>query len=122
MRKSVATITLLLASAVATAADCNKPSKPSLPDGATATKEQMLAGQKAVKAFQSDLFNYRGCLEAIIEKSRAAAKGAAEGDFEKAQTIYNQATNAYNEAVSMEQDIAGQFNTEIREYKAALAK
>ena len=44
----------------------------------------------------------------IAERERAAAKVA-----------YDKAVETYNAAVSKEEEVAGQFNTEIREYKAA---
>jgi hypothetical protein len=42
-------------------------------------------------------------------------------DEEKAaaQETYQKGVDAYNAAVSKEEEVAGQFNTEIREYKAA---
>ena len=55
--------TLMLGSATALAGDCNKPASPELPDGANASMEEMLAGQQAVKAFQTENLEYMDCLE-----------------------------------------------------------
>ena len=38
---------------------------------------------------------------------------------DEATAAYNKAVEMYNAAVSAEEEVAGQFNTEIREYKAA---
>jgi hypothetical protein len=114
-----AVVGLALYSASTLAEDCVAPDAPQIPDGATSTMEQMLAGQKAVKAFQAANIEYMGCLESGLSAAEAALKDAAEDDQPAAKTKYDSAVEAYNSAVSKEEEVAGQFNTEIREYKAA---
>jgi hypothetical protein len=99
-------------------AECVAPDRPALPDGTSATMEQMLAGQKAVKAFQEANVAYMKCLEETFTAAEATVKAGGDGAAE-AQKTYTDAVDAYNEAVSAEEAVAGQFNTEIREYKAA---
>ena len=106
---------LALGSAVSLAEDCQKPGMPDLPDGASATMEQMLEGQQAVKTFQAALMDYLKCLEPQMAEAQAAAEQGTEG----AADSYKQLEETYNTGVSMEEDVAGRFNTEIREYKAA---
>lgn len=108
---------LALGSTISLAGECVQPSAPELPDGAKAAMEDMLAGQQAVKAFQSSNLEYMACLE----KENAAAQAAMpEGSDEEKKAAQEKSFNdAYNAAVSQEEEIAGQFNTEIREYKAA---
>ncbi|WP_116367832.1 hypothetical protein [Parahaliea mediterranea] len=117
---SIALATLALGSTAAFA-DCTKPDAPNLPNGASATMEDMLAGQKAVKAFQSANVEYMKCLEEVFTSAEAKVKegGLAEDVLAETQKTYNDAVEAYNAAVSSEESVAGQFNTEIREYKAA---
>lgn len=113
--------TLALGSTVAVA-DCVKPDQPSLPDGASASMEDMLAGQKAVKAFQEANLDYMGCLEETFTAAKAKIESGKVDSKETAEELksnYEKAVDAYNSAVSMEETVAGQFNTEIREYKAA---
>ncbi len=110
-----ALLSLALGSGTALAADCTAPEPPELPDGATSNMEQMLAGQKAVKAYQALNMDYMKCLEPALAAAEAELEGGAEGAAEK----YKQIEEAYNAAVSAEEAVAGQFNTEIREYKAA---
>jgi len=110
-----AALVLAISSPAAFAGDCTAPEAPQLPDGATATMDDMLAGQQAVKAFQAANLEYMQCLEPKLAAAEAALK---EGD-EGAKEIYQQAQDSYNAAVSVEEEVAGQFNTEIREYKAA---
>jgi hypothetical protein len=108
-------LALSLGSAASFAGDCEQPNAPQLPDGASSSMEQMLAGQKSVKAFQTANLEYMACLEPQLTAAQAAAKEGAE----EARATHKQIEEAYNAAVSMEEEVAGQFNTEIREYKAA---
>ena len=115
-----AALALALGSSTGMAGDCSGPQAPSLPDGATASMEDMLAGQKAIKAYQAANLEYMGCLEKEFTAAEAAVlESSSEDDKKAAQTTYQEAVDAYNAAVSQEEEIAGQFNTEIREYKAA---
>lgn len=115
---TLAMMGLALASSAAMAEDCVAPDAPAaLPDGGTSSMEQMLEGQKSVKAFQAVNLEYMKCLEPQIEAASAAA--AAEGASDEAKTSLKDLEESYNAAVSQEEELAGQFNTEIREYKAA---
>jgi hypothetical protein len=110
-----AALGLIAGNTTALAADCTAPTAPALPDGATANMEQMLEGQQAVKAFQAATLEYMKCLEPALNAAEAGIKAGEEG----AEAAYQAAQEAYNGAVSAEEAVAGQFNTEIREYKAA---
>jgi len=110
---------LVLVSPFSMASDCTAPDTPQLPNGATSTMEQMLGGQKAVKTFQTANLEYMACLEENLKATEEAAKAASDEEKETAQATYDQAVETYNAAVSKEEEVAGQFNTEIREYKAA---
>ncbi|PLW83460.1 hypothetical protein CWI75_03650 [Kineobactrum sediminis] len=109
---------LFVGSSMAMAAECVQPEAPTLPDGASASMEEMIAGQQAVKSFQAENVEYMRCLDEAMQKARVAVE-KGKGDPEANQAIYADAVDAYNEAVSIEESVAGQFNTEIREYKAA---
>ena len=112
---------LTLGSSVALA-ECEQPEAPQLPDGANATMEQMLDGQKAVKVFQEANVEYMKCLETAFNAAAETVKNGADEAEEviaEARESYEEAVEAYNAAVSAEESVAGQFNTEVREYKAA---
>lgn len=101
-------------------AECDAPELPTLPDGATSTMEDMLDGQKAVKAYQSANLEYMGCLEQAFTQAEEQFKSLQDSTAkDAAKKTYDEAVEAYNAAVSKEEEIAGQFNVEIREYKAA---
>jgi hypothetical protein len=109
---------LAFASSASFAGDCQAPDMPELPDGASATMEQMLAGQKAVKAFQAANMDYMGCVEDALTAAESAMEDASGDAKDAATDAYQAALDTYNAAVSAEEEVAGQFNTEIREYKA----
>lgn len=121
MNKFTIALAALSLGSAAAVADCTKPESPTLPDGASATMDDMLAGQKAVKTFQAANVEYMKCLEEVFTTAEAKVKegGLAEDVLAETQQAYQEAVEAYNAAVSTEETVAGQFNTEIREYKAA---
>lgn len=108
---------LALASAASMAEECTAPAAPTLPDGSTATLEQMLAGQAAVKTYQADNSAYRSCLEPKVAAAEVAASGDSPGP--ELTEALKQLNEQYNASVSQEEEVAGQFNTELREYKEA---
>ncbi|MEH6580601.1 MAG: hypothetical protein V7754_01605 [Halioglobus sp.] len=116
--KSVLTLSLVLGSPLGIA-ECVGPEAPSLPDGTSSTMQDMIAGQTAVKEFQAANIEYMGCLEKVIAAAEAAGQEGSDEDKAAAEAAFTEANNEYNSAVSKEEEVAGQFNTEIREYKAA---
>lgn len=103
-------------------AECEAPQEPKIPDGATASMQDMLDGQQSVKTFQSANMDYMKCLEAEFAEAEKAAKDAEDKkEAARAMASYSEAVDAYNTAVSKEESVAGEFNTQIREYKAANA-
>lgn len=113
----LALIGLAMGSTASIADECTAPDLPSLPDGATATLEQMLAGQQAVKAYQTSNSEYRTCLEPLVSAAEVAAAGDSPGP--ELQETLKKLNDDYNASVSDEEELAGNFNTELREYKNA---
>jgi hypothetical protein len=112
----LALVGLALSSAASMADECTAPSTmPDLPDGATATMEQMLEGQKAVKEYQAALSEYRACLDPKL----AAAQTAAAGDSpsEEAVATLKKLNDDYNASVSKEEELADKWNSARRKYK-----
>ncbi|MBT4518526.1 MAG: hypothetical protein HOC23_00860 [Halieaceae bacterium] len=109
----------LFLSSTTTMAECVSPDAPELPSGADSTMDDMLGGQKMVKTYQAANIEYMKCLEAIISEADAAIAQGTEEEQAAAHATHSEATESYNAAVSAEESVAGQFNTEIRAYKAA---
>jgi len=95
-------------------ADCAVPEDTvQVPDGNTATREEMVAAQKAVQAFDAAVKTYSECLQQEQE-----SKIAAGADKAKTQAAYSKLNNAEVEKV---QQLADKFNQELRAYKAKSA-
>jgi len=114
MIKTLFSLALIFAAPLALACDYPAPPK-ELPDGATATKEEMLAGVKVIAAYQEQMTEYLSCIEA---DQVVALQSLAEDD-EKAETrSKNNFDKRYNAAVEDQTKAVERFNLEIRTYKA----
>jgi hypothetical protein len=113
---------LFLGSTFALADDCTKPEAPAVPDGASSTMDQMIAGQKAVKAFQASNIEYMACLEPGVSAAGEQMTNATGDAKAAAKEAYDEKEAAYNAAVSAEESVADNFNVAIRAYKAANPK
>jgi hypothetical protein len=100
-------------------ADCPYPAAPTaLPDGRTATLDEMMAGQKAVKAYDKAVDDYVACIDKELDAS--LAKNA---DLKPAQKkdMQNVETQKHNAAIDQEQAVADRFNEQVKAYKARTA-
>jgi hypothetical protein len=105
----------LLVAAGAAEATCIYPHAPErLPDGSTASYEEMVAGQKAVQQFNSDIDAYNTCLD--LEMATQAQSGA----YDETRLAEMRAMQAKknNAAVDEVQALADRFNEQLRIFKA----
>jgi hypothetical protein len=109
---------LVLGTALAAApayAACNFPKAPDkIPDGNSATLDDMLAAQKAVKQFDADVGAYQTCLEKELNDGLAAAPSLTEEQKKERQKIVVQKQNAAADEVT---SLAARLNEQIRVYK-----
>jgi hypothetical protein len=116
-----ALLAMALAAATAAAyADCPYPQAPTkIPDGATATLEEMVAGQKAIAAYQKAINDYNACidkeLDDAIAKGGDKLKPAQKADMQRVEA------QKHNAAVDQLQAIADRFNEQVKVYKARTA-
>jgi len=97
-------------------ADCTYPPPPDkLPDGASATLEEMLAGQKTVNAYQKAVNEYISCidkeLDDKISKAGDKLKPEQKVDMQKIEA------QKHNAAVDQMQSVADRFNEQVKVYK-----
>lgn len=108
-------------------AACSYPRAPdSIPDGETATKEQMLAAKKEVSKYNEDMNAYLNCIKleydgalAQLDKEGGGAQNdgakktfeARRADFERRQT------QKHNAAVDEVTAVVDRFNQQLRAYK-----
>lgn len=110
---------LILAASLSTAAyaDCTYPRKPAkLPDGNTATRDEMVAANKLVKQYNADMTAYLDCIKVDYDGSAAKLPGNATEDQKKQLAeMYARKNDA---AVDELQGVAAQFNEQLRVFKA----
>jgi hypothetical protein len=123
MNKTTLTATMLaslmtsLLAAAAANADCSYPKAPSgLPDGSTATQEEMVGGMKAIKDYNAQVTAYLGCLESEMNtRIEAAGPDAPADQIEQIKAIH---TKRHNAAVEELEANAERFNEQVKVYKA----
>jgi cyclophilin family peptidyl-prolyl cis-trans isomerase len=86
--------------------DCKAPAAPEIPDGGSASMEQMVAGQKGMKAFVVDGQAYIKCVDAVAD------------DKDRATTDRNAAIGEHNRMVGELERSAADFNDQLRAFKA----
>ena len=103
--------------AAAAQAECAYPKEPAnLPDGATATQEQMVEGMKAVKEYNGQVTAYLGCLEQEMNaRVEAAGPDAPAEQIEQIKAIH---TKRHNAAVEALEQTASRFNEQVKTFKA----
>ncbi|HTY93456.1 MAG TPA: hypothetical protein VMC02_06185 [Steroidobacteraceae bacterium] len=85
-------------------ADCVLPAPPSrIPDGRSASAQEMLAAMRTLKRYNDDIDEYTKCLE-----------------FEKRQNhiSYDDQERQRNAAIDSLQNVANRFNEQVRRFKA----
>ena len=111
--------TLVLATALFAApvyAACPYPKAPDkVPDGNTAALEEMLATQKTVKQFDTEIAAYQTCLE--TEHNAALQADAAKlNDEQKAERV-KVLQQKQNAAAEESLAVANRFNEQVRVYR-----
>jgi hypothetical protein len=113
----------VMAFAAATAAayaDCPYPQAPAkIPDGATATLEDMVAGQKAIGAYQKAINDYTACIDKELDD--AITKGGDKLKPQQKADMQRVEAQKHNAAVDQLQAIADRFNEQVKVYKARTA-
>jgi hypothetical protein len=106
--------TLILAAPFVFACDYPAPPK-SLPDGASSTKDEMLAGVKLISAYQENMATYLACVEADeVFAIQALADDDEDGKKQRSMMFEKK----YNAAVEEQTRAVEEFNAQIRAYKS----
>src|SRR5580698_9135232 len=125
LASSLAVAALFVATQASAA--CTYPKTPDkIPDGGKATKEEMIAGMKTMRAYNDLIKQYTDCLksdhDAAVAKIDATPAGdkaaqdkrdAAKADLDKVLAQKNDA------AVDKASEVTGHFNDQIKAYNAA---
>lgn len=111
--RAVAATALLAAPAIGLA--CEYPERPTLPDGSSASKEEMIAAQTAVKAFLAAVDEYLDCIEQEERDAIAAMESPDEETIKRRDELLSKRFDAANE----EKFLFGEtWNQQVRAYNA----
>jgi hypothetical protein len=111
MRRPISRALLLLALSLTSAAQaCEYPPDLKIPDGKSATQEEISAASTAVKKYLADMDTYTACLDADF----AALPVEQQTPEAKALNV-----KKYNAAVDAMEAEAAAFNEQLRAFKAA---
>lgn len=95
---------------------CTTPHAPVVPDGATATKEQVLAARTEVTSFIKASDEYQACLQAYYDKELAQAKK----DKKKVDSAIEASFKSKGDANQKDKERAGNdINAAVKAYNAA---
>lgn len=102
---------------VATAAieKCPLGSEPDIPDAATATLQQMEAARVAFQAYDAATNAHSQCVDDAIDQ---VLKQFPQASSEVQTSVKVLGLEAHNTAISQEQRVADQLNTQVRAFKA----
>jgi len=95
---------------------CDYPERPSIPDGSTASKEELLAAKDAVGAFLAGVDEYLTCIENAEKEAVAALENPDPEDLKRRDEMISSKFDAANEEKAL---VGEQFNQQVRAYNAA---
>lgn len=105
----------LLSSSIAIA--CDYPVRPSMPDGSTASKDELLAAKNSVQDFMAKVDEYLNCIEGQEKAAVEAMDNPSEEEMQRRDGMLNKKFDAANEEKAL---LGEQFNQEIRAYNMKL--
>lgn len=117
MKKSLAIVlssSFLMAAQTGFAA-CDYPKKVDIPNGTTASEEEMLEGQNGVKQFVADMEAYLDC---IVAEEKAAREAIDDLEPEAEQQREDLLTKKYNAAVEDMEKVAARFNAQVQAFRS----
>ena len=102
-------------------ADCPYPAAPDkLPDGYSATLEDMVAGQKAVRAYDKAINDYVACIDHELDE--AIKKGGEQLKPQQKTDMQHVEAQKHNAAIDQLQSVADRFNEQVKVFKARTDK
>jgi hypothetical protein len=105
--------TLLFVTPLAIA--CDYPARADVPNGAMASKDEMLDGQRSVKAYMAAMDEYLACIDQEEKDAVAALTEPSDDELASREAAI---TKKYNAAVEEMELTAARFNEEVRAYNA----
>jgi hypothetical protein len=105
----------LVDAASAALQECPRGAAPVVPDGATASRQEIVAARAAFQAYDAATNSYVHCVDATVEHISAQYPNAPPTDLQALKAF---GVRTHDTAIDQEQALADQFNAQIRTYKA----
>lgn len=93
---------------------CEYPARIDIPNGDTASRDEMIDGQRNVKDYVAQMETYLECIVADEKAFRARSEGLSAEEEQSREEMLNK---KYNAAVDEMEKVAAQFNAEVRAFK-----
>jgi hypothetical protein len=107
-------------------AACTYPKAPeNIPDGNTATLDQMVAAQKAVRQFDQEIGAYTACLKLESDTAQQQVDKSEDDPKKKEEQkkeLERMQIQKHNAAVEEDEALAARFNEQLKVFKAKNAK
>ncbi|MEM7430840.1 MAG: hypothetical protein AAF351_02755 [Pseudomonadota bacterium] len=106
----------LLMMAAPMAFACDYPERPTIPDGSTASKEEMITAKNDITAWMTGVDDYLTCIETAEKEAVQAMEDADPADLERRDAMLSKKFDAANEQKVL---LGEEFNQQVRAYNAA---
>ena len=93
---------------------CDYPARTDVPNGDSATKDEMIQGQRNVKSYMAAMEEYLACIESAEQDTVAGNDDLDEEQKQQRIAMFNKKYNAAVEEMNL---VAEQFNSQVRAYK-----
>jgi hypothetical protein len=114
LKKSAVSVAILFLAQSAFA--CDYPERiADLPDGNSATRDEMVSGKKIVQSYIANMESYLSCIEAEEAQAVIAMEDADDGAKAQREQTFKK---KYNAAVDEMNLVAEEFNIQLRAYNA----
>lgn len=95
---------------------CDYPERPGIPDGSTATKDELLAAKQAVSDYLAGVDAYLTCIEDDEKAAVAELDDPDPEDLKRRDEMLSKKFDAANDEKAL---VGEEFNQQVRAYNAA---
>lgn len=118
MNKTLLALVLSSLATLSWAEECARPERPSVPNGAESNMEQMVAGQKAVKAYVAEGNTFTACLEAAEKSAASDVNKDDENAVAEMEAANAERIKMHNEVVDEMNEVATEWKDSMTAFKA----
>lgn len=115
MNKTLTTILVYSLFLAAPALACDYPERPNIPDGATATKEEMLEASAQIKEYLANVDTYLTCIEDAEKDAVAGMEDPSPEELQRRVEMLDSRFDAANEEKAL---VGEMFNQQVRAYNS----